>query len=98
MKFSDVTGDELNELEALRVIVRNHPDLDEDKQLDAGPKELDALKTVSNLVNITVEYPDGKRVELAATAAEVNKVIPLDNLKQADGLRGRRRNFRPGQD
>lgn len=98
IKISDISGVELNELEALRVIVRNHPDIDEDKQIDAGVGELDALKTVSNLVNLTVVYPDGKNVELAATAAEVNKVIPLQNLKGADGLRGRRKNFRPSGD
>lgn len=98
IKISDITGVELNELEALRVLVRNHPDIDEDKQIDAGTGELDALKTVNNLVNLTVVYPDGKNVELSATAAEVNKVIPIENLKSADGLRGRRKNFRPGQD
>lgn len=98
IKISDVTGNELKELDSLRVIVRNHPELSEDKQLDAGVGELDALKTVANLVNVTVEYPDGKVQELAATTAELHKLIPLDTLKGADALRGRRKNFRPSSD
>ncbi|NKZ73246.1 hypothetical protein GTA09_29350 [Rhodococcus hoagii] len=41
IKISDISGVELNELEALRVIGRNHPDIDEDKQIDAGVGELE---------------------------------------------------------
>ncbi|MDV6295229.1 hypothetical protein R3Q02_19570 [Rhodococcus aetherivorans] len=97
-KVSDISGVELNELEALRVAVKGHPDVDGDRQIDAAPGELDNLKTVANLVELTVYYPDGRTVELNATASEVNKVIPLDNLKAADNLRGRRRNSAPGSD
>ncbi|UNQ40915.1 hypothetical protein MPC38_06605 [Prescottella equi] len=94
-KISDISGVELNELEALRVAIRDHGDVDGDRQIDIAPGELQALKTVSNLVSLTVNYPDGKSVDLYATATEVNKWIPLENLKAADSLRGRRRNFVP---
>ncbi|WP_407107292.1 hypothetical protein [Rhodococcus aetherivorans] len=96
--MSDISGTELNELQALRVAVRDHQDVDGDRQIDIAPEELAALKTVNNLVSLTVYYPDGKTVDLYAVASEVNKWIPLDNLKQADNLRGRRKNAAPGLD
>lgn len=97
-KVSDISGAELNELQALRVAVKGHPDVDGDRQIDIAPDELANLKTVANLVEVTVYHPDGKVAELFATAAEISKWIPLDNLKKADSLRGRRRNSAPGQD
>lgn len=97
-KVSDISGAELNELEALRVAVKGHPDVDGDRQIDIAPTELGSLKTVANLVEITVYHPDGKAVELFATASEVSKWISLDNLKAADNLRGRRKNSAPGFD
>lgn len=95
IKFSDITGAELKDDNAVRVVVRGHPRLEEDKQLDAAAGELDALKTVANLVNIEVHMPDGTVRELAATAAELEKIVPVDVLQNADGLRGRRKNWRP---
>ncbi|WMM74420.1 hypothetical protein RCF27_09125 [Rhodococcus pyridinivorans] len=97
-KVSDISGTELSELEALRVAIRDHVDVDSDKQIDIAPSELEALKTVNNLVGVTVYYPDGKTVELYATQAEINKWIPIENLKAADNLRGRRKNSAPGFD
>lgn len=98
VKFSDITGTELKDDDTLRVIVRGHPKVGEDKQLDAATGELDALKTVANLVAVEIQYPDGTSKEVAATTAELEKIIPLDVLQNADGLRGRRKNFRPSQD
>ena len=111
VKFSDISGAELKDDDTLRVIVRGHPKVGEDKQLDAAPfpvaptppldaatGELDALKTVANLVAVEIQYPDGTSKEVAATATELEKIIPLDVLQNADGLRGRRKNFRPSQD
>lgn len=95
VKVSDISGAHLKDDDCVRVIVRGHPKLSEDKQLDAATGELDALKTVANLVNIEVQYPDGTTKDVAATAAELEKVIPFDVLEGADGLRGRRRNWRP---
>lgn len=98
VKFSDISGAELKDDDTLRVIVRGHPKVGEDKQLDAATGELDALKTVANLVAVEIQYPDGTSKEVAATATELEKIIPLDVLQNADGLRGRRKNFRPSQD
>lgn len=95
VKVSDITNVELKDDDAIRVIVRGHPKLSDDKQLDAATGELDALKTVSNLVNIEVQYADGTSKEMFATAVELEKVIPLVVLEAADGLRGRRKNYKP---
>ncbi|WP_153008362.1 hypothetical protein [Rhodococcus pyridinivorans] len=97
-KVSDISGTELNELSALRVAVKGHSDVDGDRQIDIAPDELPSLKTVNNLVSLTVYYPDGRTEDLFATSAEVSKWIPLDNLKAADNLRGRRKNAAPGFD
>ncbi len=90
--MSDISGQELSELEALRVAVRDHGEIDGDRQIDIAPAELDNLKVVNNLVSLTVYYPDGRTAELYATMAEVNKWIAIENLKAADNLRGRRKN------
>lgn len=95
IKVSDITGEEVKDTDALRVIVRGHPKIGEDKQLDAATGELDNLKTVANLINIEVQYPDGTSKELFATLTELEKVIPFPVLEEADGLRGRRKNFKP---
>lgn len=95
IKFSDITGAELKDDNAVRIVVRGHPKLQEDKQIDAASGELDALKTVANLVTIEVHLPDGSVKELAATATELEKIVPVDVLENADGLRGRRRNWKP---
>lgn len=36
-KISDISGVELNELEALRVAIRDHGDVDGDRQIDIAP-------------------------------------------------------------
>ncbi len=96
VKVSDISGVDLKDSEAVRVVIRDHPKLSEDKQFDAAVGEIETLKTVANLVNIEIQYPDGTSKEVAATATELEKVIPLNVLEASDGLRGRRRNFKPG--
>ena len=95
VKVSDISGTDLKEDEAVRVVVRGHPKLGEDKQFDAAASEIEALKTIANLVNVEIHYADGTTKEVAATATELEKVIPLNVLEKTDGLRGRRKNFRP---
>lgn len=91
---SDITGEVVKNGEAVEVVVRNHPKYD-DKKLDAIQGELDALKTVDNLVTVEVRDKAGQVTELFCTAAELAKVIPDATLEAAQGTRGRRRGFTP---
>lgn len=93
---SDITGVDLKDDERVRVVVKGHPKLDEGKQLDAAESELHGLKAVNNLVTVELQMPNGSTKELAVTATELEKVIPLSVLQKADGLRGRRPNYKPG--
>lgn len=98
IRVSDITGAELKDDDSIHVVVRDHPKLNGPKQLDAASGELEALKTVNNLVHIEIRRADGTTKEVAATVTELEKVIPLDVLEKADGLRGRRKGYRPGVD
>ena len=97
VKVSDISGVDLKEDEAIRVVVRNHPKLDEPKQIDAAGDEIKSLKGLTNLVTVNVVHPSGIVDELAVTVTELEKVIPLHVLQEADGIRGRRKGYRPGQ-
>lgn len=91
---SDITGEEVVNGGAIEITVRNHPSFD-DKRLDALVGELDALKTVSNLVTLEVKDASGQVSEVYCTAAELAKVIPDAILEAAPGTRGRKPGWSP---
>lgn len=90
---SDITGNIVTNGDALEVIVR-HPVFG-DKKLDAIKGELDALKTITNIVTVEVKDRSGQVSEVQCTAAELAKVIPDAVLEKAQGTVGRRRGFKP---
>lgn len=94
-RISDVSGEELDEKSCYNIVVRNHPKLSEAKQIDVSAAEARSIKTVNNLVELELRPADGDPVTVFATEAELQKVVPLDVLNQADGLRGRRKGFTP---
>lgn len=90
---SDLSGTIIENGDAIEVTIR-HPKFG-DKRLDAIKGELDALKTVDNLVTVEVKQSDGSVSEVFATVAEVAKVVPDEVLEKAPGTRGRRPGFSP---
>lgn len=90
---SDITGKTVENGSAIEVIIR-HPKLG-DKKIDAIQGELDALKTIQNVVTLEIRDADGRESELLCTAAELAKIIPDEKLAAAQGTRGRRRGFSP---
>lgn len=96
IRVSDLTGAEGEDEEFLTVVVRSHPNLEDPVQFDAKPDELKGLKSAGDLVEL--ELKNGETQRLVVTVAEFNKLSPnmKDVLANADGLRGRRRGFRPG--
>lgn len=95
IRVSDLTGAEGDDEEFITVIVRKHPELDEPIQFDALPDELKPLKALRDLV--VLELKNGETTQLVTTLAEFNKLSPniKEVLESADGLRGRRKGFRP---
>lgn len=91
---SDISGNEVENGDAIEVTVRNHPTFD-DKRIDAIKGELDALKTVDNLVTLEVKDGTGKVTEVFCTAGELAKIIPDKILEAAAGTRGRRPGWSP---
>ncbi|WKK71486.1 hypothetical protein Q0F99_19300 [Rathayibacter oskolensis] len=96
IRVSDLTGAEATEDEIVTIIVRQHPDLDEPKQFDALPIEVKDLKPAANLVSL--EIRNGETTEMVVTLAEFNKLAPniSATLENADGLKGRRKGYKPG--
>ena len=95
IRVSDLTGKEGDDEDFVTVVVRRHPALEEAVQFDALPEELKGLKGLNDLV--VLELRNGSSDQLVTTLAEFNKLSPNINevLENADGLRGRRKGFRP---
>lgn len=96
VRVSDLSGAEGDDAAFVTVVVRKHPKLDEPVQFDALPEELKGLKSAGDLV--ILELKNGDTTQVVVTLAEFNKLSPKidDVLANADGLRGRRKGFRPG--
>ncbi len=95
IRVSDLTGAEGDDEAFVTVVVRQHPELEEAVQFDALPEELKPLKGLSDLV--VLELRNGETTQVVTTLTEFNKLSSniKDVLKNADGLRGRRKGFRP---
>ncbi|MEA9985678.1 hypothetical protein [Subtercola sp. RTI3] len=95
--MSDISGVEGVDEDFVTVIVRKHPKLEEPVQFDALPDEIKSLKSAGDLV--VLEIKNGETKQVVVTLAEFNKIAPnIDAiLENADGLKGRRKGFRPGQ-
>ena len=97
VRVSDLSGKEDSDDKFVTVVVRKHPNLTEPLQFDALPEELKGLKSAGNLVQL--EIRNGETTQIVITLDDFNKLSPniADVLKNADGLRGRRKGFRPNQ-
>lgn len=97
VRVSDLSGKEDDDAKFITLVVRRHPDLDEPVQIDVLPDEIKGLKSAGNLV--ALEIRNGETEQLVVTLDEFSKLSPnmADILKRADGLRGRRKGFRPNQ-
>lgn len=93
--ISDISGIELEEKNAINVVVRDHPS-SEPRQFDASEEELKALKPLNNLVTLEYRFADGTTQDVFVSASDFNKLIPADKLAGFDAVRGRRKGFRPG--
>lgn len=97
VRVSDLTGVEAPEEEFIEVIVRSAPGLDQPVKLDVLPQEIAGLKTAGEVV--VLEVRNGETKQVIITHAEFKKLAPnIDKvLAEADSIRGRRKNYRPGQ-
>lgn len=95
VRTSDLSGTDLAEADVVTVLVKGHPDLSENKVLDASAAELKPLKTVTGLVELELKSADGTVKTVYVTNTELAKVIPMDVLQKAGNARGRRTGFRP---
>lgn len=95
VRVSDISGAEGKDEDFVTVVVRQHPKLDEPVQFDALPDEIKNLKGAGDLVQL--EIRNGETRNVVVTLAEFNKLSPniAEVLANADGLRGRRKGFRP---
>lgn len=96
IRVSDLTGAEGEDSAFITVVVREYPGLDEPVQIDALPEELKSLKGIKDLVVLELKQGESTQ-QLVTTREEFNKLSPnmQEVLDSADGLRGRRRGFRP---
>lgn len=97
-RVSDVSGEELDELTYVNIVVKGHSKLDEAKQIDVSEGEAKAIKTVNGLVELELRPANGAATTVFATEAELGKVVPVDILQRADGTRGRRKGWTPNKD
>lgn len=94
-RVSDLTGAEAPDSEFIELVVRQAPGLTEPVRLDVLPDEIKTLKSAGELVVLDVK--NGETKQLIVTLAEWKKLSPkIDEIvASADGLRGRRKGFRP---
>jgi hypothetical protein len=92
--ISDLTGTEADKSEFVKLVVRQHPAVDEPKSLDVLPVEIAALKDAGDLV--VIEVADGQKRQIAVALADFRKICPDEIVRKAPGTRGRRPGFRPG--
>lgn len=97
-RISDVSGEELDELTYVNIVVKSHSKLDEAKQIDVSEAEAKSIKLVSGLVELEFRPANGPATTVFATEAELNKVAPIETLQRADGTRGRRRGWTQSKD
>ena len=95
-RVSDLSGVEGNDDQFVELIVRSAPGLTEPKKLDVLPEEIKSLKGAGELVVLQIGS-NGEKSQLIVTLNEWKKLAPnIDEIVQnADGVRGRRKNFRP---
>lgn len=95
LRVSDVSGNDINDEQAVSVVVRSHPDLEDGKVFDASLEEVEGLKSVGNLVELELRLPNTSTRTVMVTKAEFDKLMPVDKLKTMPGLKGRRPGFSP---
>ncbi|MGH3782317.1 MAG: hypothetical protein ACRDR6_22725 [Pseudonocardiaceae bacterium] len=90
-KASDISGQEGSDEQFAVVVVRQHPNISEPKALDVLMSELDAFKSINDLVMLEIQMPNGTKKEVAMRLVDLNKVAPNmdDIIKSARGTRGR---------
>jgi hypothetical protein len=96
VRVSDLTGAEGKDEDFLTIAVRRYPGLEEPVQLDVLPEEIKGLKSADQLVVLEVRS-GGEPTQVVTTKAEFDKLAPNipEVLAKADGLRGRRKGYRP---
>lgn len=97
IRVSDLTGTEAPENEFVELVVRKAPGLEQPVKLDVLPDEIKSLKSADEFV--ILEVKNGETRQLIVTVADWKKLNPkIDEIvANADGVRGRRTGFRPGQ-
>jgi hypothetical protein len=91
--ISDLTGTEADKSEFVKLVVRQHPAVDEPKSLDVLPSEIVGLEDAGDLV--VLELFNGQKRQFAVTLANFRTVCPDEIVRHAPGTRGRRPGFRP---
>lgn len=94
---SDLTGAEAAESEFIKLVIRQHPAVQEGnaRQLDVLPQEVASLKTAGEVVVLELGS-NGDKQQIVMTLAEFRKVCPDKVVEAASGTRGRRPGFSPG--
>ena len=87
---SDISGKEADEDKFTKIVIRRHPAVEDDKQLDVLVDEAKTFKSTPNLVTLEV---DKKTVVI--TLDEFRKLVPDEVVANAAGTRGRRTGFSP---
>lgn len=91
---SDISGQEADESQFTKMVVRSHPAIKEPKQLDVLPAEVEGLKGAKDLVTLEIGN-NGEKVEVVVTLADFRKLVKDEVVKSAPGTRGRRKGFSP---
>ena len=91
---SDISGKEAAEADFVKLVVREHPAIDEPKQLDVLPDEVKGLKSAGNLVTFEIGN-NGDKKTVTVTLADFQKLVSDAVVKAAPGTRGRRPGYSP---
>ena len=90
IRTSDLTGNELKELDVVTVAVKTHG-----KDFDAPAEELASLKRLTNVVELEYRHPDGEVESVLCTQTEFAKLVTPEQMERFDNLRGRRSGYSP---
>jgi hypothetical protein len=95
MRRSDLSGQEGEDKEFGRLVVKGHPAVEGARVLDVLPVEVDGLKTVDDLVELEYTEPGAESAKtLVVRRSDFDKLAPdmpkvLTNAPQRPGRRSR---------
>lgn len=86
---SDISDVEVEEPQAGRIVIRQHPNIERQCQIDIVPDDVKELKLRDDLVVAVLHLPGEPPKDLVMPIAEFRKTVPDAAVEKGKGVQGR---------